>query len=267
MALNQITKMRLSDGREVAFVDWTDKPLYSTIEILSGTTTQEMNFFQYTVGDSVPAFAPVAVTAQRTADQIDTNMAAPGAMASTEEMLVYAIRPEIWRRHVASFSAPNFAAPEHLNCVPIQGQSCDDGIVGNEPTPNVAMLSVLAHRTLLSLEISQKVFAQAGFGYFNTGFGPVGIGGIETTMMGNQGWQSQDAVRAFAIPQHIGGQEKFRVFMTYLDDGTGAGLEVGQLNSDEGSSLSPEGSHCCVVKSVFARIRVNLDGLYKRPVS
>ena len=55
--------------------------------------------------------------------------------------------------------------------------------------------------------------------------------------------------------------------MTYLDDGTGNGLEIGQLNSDEGSSLSPEGSHCCQIPTVFARIRVNLDGLYKRPVS
>ena len=251
--LNQITKMRLPDGREVAFVDWTDKPIFSTIEILHGTTTQEMNWFQYVQGDSVPAFAPVAVAGQRSANEWDTNLAAPGSMASTEEMLVYAVRPEVYRRQVEDANSPDFAAPANL-----------DGHIG-EPMPTSSMLAVLSLRCLLSLEISKKVFAQASFGYFNAGMGVVtsAQGSTGVPQLGLQGQAQQTAVRAFTIPQHIGGQEKFRVFLTNVDDGTndgGVGLELGLLpegDDSEGDSNT----------AVFARIKINLDGLYKRPVS
>ena len=250
--LNQITKMRLPDGREVAFVDWTDKPLFSTIEILNGTTTQEMNWFQYVQGDSVPAFSPVPITSQRTANDWDTNLAAPGSMASTEEMLVYAIRPEVYRRRVQDAEAPDFAQPDAL-----------DGFLLAEPMATSTMLAVLSMRTLLSLEISKKVYAQASFGYFNTGFGVVAQGQTATVQTGLQGQAQQVAVRAFTIPQHMGGQEKFRVFMTNVDDGTvGApGLEVGL--TPPGASDDPGWDPSVV----FARIKINLDGLYKRPVS
>src|SRR5882672_1478693 len=147
---NQITQLRLPNGEIVSFVDWTDRPLFSTVEILSGTTTQEINFFQYVVGDSVPAFAPVAVTAARTANELDTNMASPGGMADTEEMLVYAVRPEVFRFRVSSASAPDFSVPTV------------NGATG-EPLPTPIMLAILNARTLLSLEISQKVYSQAGF--------------------------------------------------------------------------------------------------------
>jgi hypothetical protein len=249
MALNQITKMRLPDGREVAFVDWTDKPIFSTIEILSGTTVQEMNWFQYVQGDSVPAFAPVPVAAQRSANDWDTNLAAPGSMASTEEMLVYAIRPEVYRRRIEDAEAPNFAAPGDLNA-PI-----------GEPMPTSTMLAVLSMRTLLSLEISKKVFSQASFGYFNQGFGVYTSDNASGTQLGMQGFPAQTSVRALTIPQHIGGQEKFRVFITNVDDGTvnNPGLELGA----SAPGANQEGTD----NNIFARIKINLDGLYKRPVS
>lgn len=246
--LNQITKMRLPDGKEVAFVDWTDQPIFSTIEILHGTTTQEMNWFQYVGGDNVPAFAPVAIAGQRSANEWDTNLAAPGSMASTEEMLVYAIRPEVYRRQVDDAEAPNFAVPEDVECT-----------LG-EPQPTMTMLGVLSMRTLLSLEISKKVFSQASFGYFNTGFGPVANSfGESNAILALQGQAQQTAVRSLTIPQHIGGQEKFRVFLTNVDDGTedSPGLELGLCDGSEGND-NPR---------VFARIKINLDGLHKRPVS
>ena len=249
MAMNQITKMRLPDGREVAFVDWTDKPIFSTIEILSGTTTQEMNWFQYVQGDSVPAFAPVAVTAQRSANDWDTNLAAPGSMASTEEMLVYAIRPEVYRRHVTTAATPDFSAPAALDA--------PDG----EPMPTSTMLAVLSMRCLLSLEISKKVFSQASFGYYNQGFGVYTSDNAGGTQLGMQGMPTQTSVRALTIPQHIGGQEKFRVFLTNVDDGTvnTPGLELG--------AVAPGSNDEDTDDRVFARIKINLDGLYKRPVS
>ena len=50
---SQITQVRLPDGRNVAIVDWTDKPLFSTIDLLSGYTDQEIECFTYQVSDNV----------------------------------------------------------------------------------------------------------------------------------------------------------------------------------------------------------------------
>jgi hypothetical protein len=241
--INQITKIRLRDGREVALVDWTDRPLWSTIEILDGATIQEMNFFQYTVGDAVPAFASVAVAAQRTAVDTDTDMATPGSMASTEEFLTFAIKPEMFQLRVADENAPNFQAPSALQS-------------NGEPLPPAPLLGVLNLRTTLSLEISQKVYSEAGFGYYNFG-GGVSVGGngdTATRAFGNNGIPSQEAVRSFVIPQHIGGQEKFRVF---LENAAGVALEIGL---GDGGNVDEDPRR-------FVRIRVYLDGLYKRPVS
>ncbi len=244
--MNQIVELKLADGRVVAFVDWTDRPQFSTIEILSGTTQQEMDLFQYVQGDPVPAFAPVAVTGSRTANELDTNMAVPGAMASTEELMVYAIRPEIFRRHVEIAATPDFAAPQPLTA--------------GEPSPTPLMLAVMHHRLLLSLEISQKVYAMGGLGYFNFGAGmmaPSSEGALWN--YGFQGLPAQSAVRTNVVPQHIGGEEKFKVRLTFSDDGTGQGIEIGE----GGLEVAEQGSD----PTRFARIRIYLDGLYKRPVS
>lgn len=245
--LNTITKMRLPDGREVAFVDWTDKPLYSTCEILNGAQPQQINLFQYTVGDNVPAFAPVAIAAQRTADEADTNLAAPGAMASTEEFLVYAIKPEVCARSVEDPQSPDFSDPVAL----------DPGDAGTgHPLVDPQSIKVLQCGLLLQLEISQKVFAQAGFGYFNVGFGATQNAGMgfagDVNAYGQNGDATNEAVRQFAIPQHIGGQEKFRVF---LSNPSGEGIALGWVS---GAVAFPQ---------TFVRIRIYLDGLYKRPTS
>lgn len=245
MALNQIVKIRYADGSEVALVDWTDRPLYSTIEILSGTTAQEMNFFQYTVGDSVPAFAPVAVAGQRAATEADTNLAAPGSQASTEEFLCYAIRPEVFMLEITDVEAPDFSAPANFNCGNVLG-----------PLPSIMMLGVMNLFLMLQLEISKKLYSQAGFGYFNFGAGVLAqVGATSTLSFGNRGWPGQEAVRSFAIPAHLGGQEKFRVFLSN-PSGTPLQLGLGDITGET-----------CENDSLFARVRVYLDGLSKRPTS
>jgi hypothetical protein len=246
MALSQIVKIRYADGSEVALVDWTDRPLYSTIEILHGTTTQEMNFFQYTVGDSVPAFSPVAPVGQRSATEADTNLAAPGSQASSEEFLCYAIRPEVFLLAVTTPLAPDFNIINDFVC----GSS-----IG--PLPSVSMLGIMNLRLMVQLEISKKLYSQASFGYYNFGGGIDGHSESAVLSYGNRGWPSQDAVRSFAIPAHLGGQEKFRV---YLSNPAGHPLELGLLDicPDEGPSFN---------SAIFARVRVYLDGLSKRPTS
>lgn len=243
MALNQIVKIRYANGDEVALVDWTDRPLYSTIEVLHGTTTQEMNFFQYTVGDAVPAFAPVAVVGQRSATEADTNLAAPGSQASTEEFLCYSIRPEVFMLIVTTDSAPDFNDLQAIGCSNGEG-----------PFPAVLMLGIMNAQLMMQLEISKKLYTQAGFGYYNFGGGVRGTVDGTAITFGNQGWPSQSAVRAFAIPAHLGGQEKFRL---YLSNPSGAPLQLG-VRDDCGQSDDT---------ARFARVRIYLDGLSKRPTS
>lgn len=241
MPINQITKIRLDNGNEVALVDWTDRPLYSTIEVLDGATIQEMNFFQYTVGDAVPGFAPVAAV-QRTANDRDTNLATPGSMASTEEFLIFAMRPEIFQLRVNDDQAPDFNAPAALVSL-------------SEPLPLASLLGVLNLRCLLNLEISEKVYANAGFGYYNAGHGVLVQGADPGTLAtANNGSPTQEAVRGFSIPMHMGGQEKFRA---YLSNPAGVPLEIGL---GFGTDDTPD-------PTAFARIVLYLDGLYKRPVS
>jgi hypothetical protein len=238
----QITQLRLANGVTVAFVDWTDQPIFSTIEILHGSNVQEMDFFQYTVGDAVPAFAPVAISGQRSATEIDTNMSQPGAMASTEEMLVFALRPEVFELTVADADEPDFAAPAAL--------------ASPRPFPSALCYEVLNLRTTLLLEISQKIYSEAGFGLYNLGAGVMSAGDVAGALPVNtNGLPSQSAVRALVVPQHIGGQEKFRAFMRYADDGTGNGIELGIGPDDE------------TLATAFARVRLYLDGLHKRPTA
>jgi hypothetical protein len=256
MALSQIVKIRYADGSEVALVDWTDRPLYSTIEILHGTTSQEMNLFQYTVGDSVPAFAPVPVIGQRSATEADTNLAAPGSQASTEEFLCYAIRPEVFMLSLEAATGPDgpdFNLVEPFECGNFTG-----------PLPSIAMLAVMNIELMLQMEISKKLYSQAGFGYYNFGAGVLGYAGVvaapavgNPNTFGNRGWPGQEAVRSFAIPAHLGGTEKFRV---YVSNPAGHPLQLGVLDT-----CFSETNDDIITR--FARVRIYLDGLSKRPTS
>jgi hypothetical protein len=214
-----------------------------------------MNLFQYTVGDQVPAAAAAGAAAtRRISNERDTNMAAPGSMASTEEMLVYAIKPEIFMTHLDD---GNDFTSWDLDTA---------GVFSGHPLPTTICLAVLNMFIKLQLEISQKIYAQAGFGYFNAGFG-VHAGG--SSLVGNvagrntavNGQPTQEAVRSFVLAQHIGGQEKFRV---QLINANGDALEIGNPETDaatQGAAASTADDAAC------ARIHIYLDGLHKRPVS
>jgi hypothetical protein len=250
--LNQIVKIRYRDGTEVALVDWTDRPSYSTVEILHGTTQQEIDFFQYTVGDTVPAFAPVPVIGQRNATVLDTDLAAPGAMASTEEMLIFAIRPDYSFLELQDADEPDFN--DIVPFCPVGGGVNPASAL---PLPPAKALKILGMRYLLLCEISQKAYAQARLDYFNFGAGTQLMGADLTMgMAAAPGVPAQYAVRSFAIPQHIGGTEKFSL---QLRNPPGTPVEVGivagTLDADD------------CVPTRFVRITIYLDGLKKRPTS
>lgn len=233
-AVNQIATMRLPNGKEVAFVDWSDKPLFSSADLRSGFTDETVELFTYVAGDQVTATSNVTV--RRTANDRDTNLSTPGAMASTEEMLVYAIKPEIFEQNAAAETggdATTLAARE-----------------AGQPQPAGQRLAIAQERLLISLNVSQKIMHRAGLGYYNTGFGVFG----STVNRVTQGYPSQEAVRALTIPVHIGGQEKYRVTIENPD---GTGVPLGN------TSATPP----VETATVYFTVRINLDGLYKRPVA
>lgn len=242
--LNQITKLRLPDGKEVAFVDWQDKPLFSTIDLLDGMTDTELDAFTYAKGDAVTASSNA--TARRTATDNDTSRETPGSMSSTEEMLVYAIKPEVLELQVST--AGDLTTLGFLQ--------------GGQPTTRPNVIALMSFFFNIRLTVSQKIEQEAPFGYFNTGFGPYvgatgqvnGAGGAVGRGQATNGLPSQEAVRSYAIPVHIGGQEKFRV--TLVNE---RGIPV-PLGADE---ATPPAQNADVAQIV----RLFLDGLYKRPVS
>ena len=243
---SQITQVRLPDGRNVAIVDWTDKPLFSTIDLLSGYTDQEIECFTYNVSDNVSSSSNI--TTRRVATERDTNVATPGGMASTEEILIYNIKVEPFEFQAAA--SPN-TADATLFATDLPGL----------PIPQPQTLAILNQYSLLRLEISQKIYAEAGVAYFNTGFGPFISGarnsaaaapGASTPLaFANLGLPSAEAPRSFSIPHHIGGQEKYRVV----------------LANPTGSTVTFNGSSGAAAARTAVTLRILLEGLYKRPVS
>lgn len=242
--INQITTVRLPDGTEVAFVDWSDTPLYSTADLLAGFTDAEIDLFQYVPGEPVPVTQNF--TTGRTSTVRDTNVATPGSMASTEELLVYAIRPEVIEGTVAEGSAAeiSFSLP-------------------NQPRPSGKRLAILQAFLTMRLEVSQKIQHRAPFGYYNTGFGSfspsvyggaVAVAGVPGLSAATQGFPGQEAVRSLVIPVHIGGQEKYRVVLE------------NQQEAAVPSGLS-EANPAADVTTIVHQVRVILDGLYKRPTA
>lgn len=241
--LNQITTMRLPDGSEVAFVDWQDKPLFSTVDLLSGFTDTDVEAFTYVPGDTVPSTQNG--TTPRTSSELDTNLSTPGGMASTEEMLVYAIKPYFRESRTADNTPLAF-----------QSASFQEG---GQPVPGTGRLAILQSLLTLRLIVSQKVEQGALLAYFNTGFGPfagANAAGAAAGLLnrGSAGFPSQEAVRSLVIPIHIGGQEKYRV----------------QLSNDGGNTIAfglDEATPPVEDAQIVMSVSVFLDGLYKRPVS
>jgi len=252
--LNQITQIRLPDGQVVALVDWTDKPLYGSCDLGNGYTNEIVDLFQVSVGRPVPTAANGAggPVTPRQNTLADTNISTQGGLSSTEEFLIYSMKPEVQEY---SFEPNNFTTRTSV------------GGVANPfgPQPTLQCLSALNASLLLEIEISLKIYSQAGFGWYNLGFGPQanfqnsGAAAPETTSA-NQGHPAQDAVRTLVVPMHIGGQENFRVRLRNptaqpVNFGTDAQAPPVVIPTVQGQD------------NKMVTIRVYLDGLYKRPVS
>ncbi len=233
--INTITTMQLPDGKNVAFVDWTDRPLFSTADVLNGATDERIPLFNYVVGD--PVSGTQNLVTKRTASERDTNISTPGAMASTEEFMLFAMKPEFFAYTCTGANANALTTTQPY-----------------DPIPQSWRLAALAQALLLEIRVSQKTMQQAPLAYFNAGFGVFQA----NLTSGNPGLPSQEAVRALSVPVHIGGQEKYEVALV---NASGLALAIGDASNDAINNDVPADAN-----RLF-QVRVMLDGLYKRPVA
>jgi len=251
---SQITQIRLPSGKLVSIVDWTDRPLFSTIDLLSGFTDVDIDAFTFIVSDQVASSSNI--TTRRVASERDTNISTPGGMASTEEMLIYNIKIEP-NQFLADSETPGDSTLWTMGGAANQGS----------PIPESQNLSILGWFALLRLEISQKIYAEAGMNYFQTGFGPYTASAVAGAtpvtgagkLLGNMGFPSAEAVRSFVIPHHIGGQEKYRVTLTVPNGTFGA--------DGNGVNFRTFATPAAANDQAVLSLRILLEGLYKRPVS
>lgn len=233
--INQITKVRLANGQEVAIVDWQWRPLYSTVDMLSGMSDLELPAFNYSEGDQVSASANVPNAARRTATLRDTNASQASEMPSEEEYLVYGLAVELYQLDLSNGSYVYSTA--------------------GAPMPNAPNVALLHERIILELEVSQKAYNQASLGWFAAGFGPsaavVGPAAAAVRSYATNGAPSRDAIDRSPMPVHIGGTEKFRVI---FNNPGGAAID---FVSDAGAPVS----------TTIMRARVNFIGLHKRPAA
>ena len=243
----QMTTLRLPNGTTVSFTDWQDKPIYSTLDLLDGYTDQELDAFTYVVGDQVASSSNAVTT--RTASELDTNVQSPGSMANTEEMLVYAIRP-----HFYQFVLDTPFDPTTVNLAAA-------GATGT-PTPRQNAIAIIQSQSVLRLRVSQKIEQGAGLEYFNGGMGVYTQQRYDAAALAagrtvaSAGMPTQEAVRSYVIPVHIGGLEKYRVT---LENPTGNGIDFGLDEAATPADATPGDS--------YMRLKLYLDGLYKRPVA
>lgn len=238
MSINQITQIRLSNGKTVALTDWSARPLYSAVDLLSGFTDEEIRCFNYTESQNVSASGNFTAAQRRVASLRDTNVSGGQEMDSTEEYLVYSIAVEIQQYSLSG----------------------DDIIVdtAGQPVPTAPALAQLHNRLVLELEVSQKAFPQAGLGWFVTGFGPqVAVSSTAAVRTyANSGSPQHTAKDSMPIPVHLGGTEDYTVILHNPPNGpdqTGNGAV--NIIDDAGADVA----------AAVMMLRVYLCGLHKRP--
>lgn len=241
MALQAFTTFRLPDGSVIEMVDWVDKPLFSTGELLTGFTDEKIDLFTYGVNEEVAATENATV--RRTSTENDTNVATSGGMTSQEELLIYAIKPEFFELQTDDAGATDLttAAPT----------------LAGQPMMRPSVLKHLHMNVMLVLDIAEKTFAEAGLGYFNAGFDVFGMGATTQGALADanvrsyaaQGVPSAEGTRTFAIPQHIGGTEKYQLM----------------LRNYEGEAITFQDEAATAIARLLVRTRIYLDGMRKRP--
>jgi hypothetical protein len=238
-SINQPTKVRLPDGREVAITDWSWRTLYSCVDILSGATDPQLPAFSYSLGQNVKASNNVASTALRAATLQDTNLdAGESKMPAEQEFICYAIAVDVqqfvYADNQTGEAAYTVAAPAL-------------------PVPTAGNLAYAMLRLSVSLEVTQKDFFQNKLGWFSSGGGPLvsanGNAAAAIRTYAANGLPTKQAIDTSPVPVHIGGTETYAVL---FQNGTGAAINW----------LSEAGA---TDATAVLRFTASMIGLHKRP--
>lgn len=239
-SINQPTKIRLHDGREVAITDWSWRTLYSCIDVLSGATDKRLDAFSYAQGDNVKASSNIAAGAQRTATSKDTNLDAGAQKMPVEwEYICYAIAVNI-EQYVYDSQQSGEAA--YLVNAP------------SLPMPTIPNMAIAMSRLTVSLEVTQKDFYINKLPWFSAGggiFGTSSGAGAAIRTYANNGLQTKEAIDASPLPVHIGGTE---VYSVYFENGDGTALT---FRDETGAAAA----------TTVLRFYASMIGLHKRPAA
>jgi len=236
-SINQITNIVLANGEQVAFTDWTDRYLYSTADLLSGFTDERIAIFSYAAGERVAHTSNIA--APRSATIEDTNISNASEMDSTQEFLCYSIQNEVFQ---------------------VVGDST--GITSEisrpgSPMPRAGVLALMHWRLIMGLRVSQKFFPQAGYGAFLAAFGPVVQSTLTQATLAVNGQPGNHARFDQSVPIHIGGTEKYEVWIE--NQGQGA------IVPGDGSVVFPDDDGVAD-PTAYVISRTYMRGLHKRPM-
>lgn len=183
----QVYKIRMPDGVTVTPADWTNTPLFSTVEIAAGPISN-LPFFSYGKGGDVPG----SVGPRKATDR-DTNMDGQGGvLAENEELLIHAINVSMFTIDPQTPTAPAVAA---LNMLRLQAAT-------------VGILRISSKRT---------EYSKMGVGFYAASMGVSSVRGNAAVagFFGNNGSSSVEGRRQFATPHHVAGGETFEFTLEF----------------------------------------------------
>lgn len=236
-SINQPTKIRLSNGKEIAITDWEWRPLYSTIDMLSGFVDPNIAAFSYSLGQQVKCSANIAAANRRDATYKDTNLdAGESKMPAEQEFICYGLAI-----YLEQFVYDSQGAGETSYTI---------GAVGL-PIPRAANVAIAISRLTVTLHVTQKDFYQNKLGWFSAGGGPFMFSdsAAAARTYANNGLATKDAIDISPVPVHIGGTEAYNVFFQN-DDGQAVNW-VTELNATDATAV--------------IRATTTMIGLHKRP--
>lgn len=194
----QLNKIRFADGRVERPGDWTVSPLYSTVDIATGTLAT-LDAFSYGKGGEIPgSVATAGSTNLRIATLKDTNMEGQGGiLAENEELLIFGLVIELIQRAptVADFFtnqetwAPDPPLVSFTNCLRVQ----QDTLVKMRIANTKEYLSV----PLGWLPAARGVYHVLGSARSE------GTSYAEGVVIGNNGGVNEGTHRIFATPHEV----------------------------------------------------------------
>lgn len=202
----QLSRIRLADGRVLRPGDWTVSPLYSTVDIATGTLAT-LDAFSYGKGGEIPGSIGAAANQLRIATLKDTNMeGAGGILAENEQLLIYSLCVELIQR------APNTT----------QFFTGQEAWAPDPPLVSMTNAQRVLQDTLVKLRIANTKyylntplgFLPAARGVFHAGMGSARSAGTSYAngvAVGYNGGVSEGSHRRFATPHEVLPGEAFVV--------------------------------------------------------